>query len=205
MAPRPYRRSGSSPLTRGKRIPSCGLLSRGGLIPAHAGKTLTPPRMRPGGRAHPRSRGENAYHRVDFSPVEGSSPLTRGKLDGAPGWQIIHGLIPAHAGKTWRTTGRCWRPTAHPRSRGENDRDDINGATASGSSPLTRGKPFWSWSVVIMVGLIPAHAGKTPPAVATSNPTTAHPRSRGENPRSTAQMSGNMGSSPLTRGKLQRD
>ena len=51
--------SGSSPLTRGKRVQerAHGLVGR--LIPAHAGKTLT---LASGGveaPAHPRSRGEN--------------------------------------------------------------------------------------------------------------------------------------------------
>ena len=51
----------------------------------------------------------------------GSSPLTRGKQVEALLVQVLHGLIPAHAGKTTR----CWRTMipaeAHPRSRGEND------------------------------------------------------------------------------------
>ena len=44
---------------------------------------------------------------------------------------------------------------------GENDRDDINGATASGSSPLTRGKLGAGLFAGLEGGLIPAHAGKT--------------------------------------------
>ena len=74
---------GSSPLTRGKRgRPRCKH-PRTGLIPAHAGKTLTPPRMRPGGRAHPRSRGENFLIVNVERKVDGSSPLTRGKQESA--------------------------------------------------------------------------------------------------------------------------
>ena len=50
---------GSSPLTRGK--PGLQLLSigGGGLIPAHAGKTVSLPGLRTRRWAHPRSRGEN--------------------------------------------------------------------------------------------------------------------------------------------------
>ena len=50
---------GSSPLTRGKRLPKVRDFLRRRLIPAHAGKTRASegPRIRP--RAHPRSRGEN--------------------------------------------------------------------------------------------------------------------------------------------------
>ena len=50
---------GSSPLTRGKRIPAPIRSSGPRLIPAHAGKTRVCPRRRRTCRAHPRSRGEN--------------------------------------------------------------------------------------------------------------------------------------------------
>ena len=51
--------AGSSPLTRGKRILGQGDTLSDGLIPAHAGKTLSssPPGVK--ARAHPHSRGEN--------------------------------------------------------------------------------------------------------------------------------------------------
>ena len=70
-----------------------------------------------------------------------------------------------------------------------------------GSSPLTRGKPAdralsGKWS-----GLIPAHAGKTPPPSGARASGPAHPRSRGENDPPTASIADRMGSSPLTRGK----
>ena len=53
------RRSGSSPLTRGKPVGNQLTWDDGGLIPAHAGKTthwVATHRVR---AAHPRSRGEN--------------------------------------------------------------------------------------------------------------------------------------------------
>ena len=56
-----------------------------------------------------------------------------------------------------------------------------------------------------MSGLIPAHAGKTEKMVLMPSHTPAHPRSRGEN---TGAPSGRVyppGSSPLTRGKPQRE
>ena len=91
---------GSSPLTRGKHGGGPGGGDRGGLIPAHAGKThpeRKPPHVR---RAHPRSRGENhnLSHTTHF--LQGSSPLTRGKLISFPHILGVRGLIPAHAGKT---------------------------------------------------------------------------------------------------------
>ena len=71
--------SGSSPLTRGKPNPTHDARNRSRLIPAHAGKTLSPRRRREPTGAHPRSRGENQADRFVMSPHEGSSPLTRGK------------------------------------------------------------------------------------------------------------------------------
>ena len=51
--------SGSSPLTRGKRVPRYRRDRDGGLIPAHAGKTVQPATTEQIDAAHPRSRGEN--------------------------------------------------------------------------------------------------------------------------------------------------
>ncbi|KXB52628.1 hypothetical protein HMPREF0307_02208 [Corynebacterium sp. DNF00584] len=71
----------------------------------------------------------------------GSSPLTRGAqltdlVKGESG-----GLIPAHAGSTWRMIARSGGIPAHPRSRGEH-LVKLNELVAEiGSSPLTRGAP----------------------------------------------------------------
>ena len=70
-----------------------------------------------------------------------------------------------------------------------------------GSSPLTRGKPWAQIKAAVSVGLIPAHAGKTPPTESRTSPMEAHPRSRGENRQKTLSLSATLGSSPLTRGK----
>ena len=72
--------SGSSPLTRGKRLHQDSWPVSGRLIPAHAGKT--------GGRV------------AGLRGVRGSSPLTRGKLTYAALKPTGLRLIPAHAGKT---------------------------------------------------------------------------------------------------------
>ena len=91
---------GSSPLTRGK--PWNGLDDNGnpGLIPAHAGKTTGQTAVRGGDWAHPRSRGENVLQCRRTSRLQGSSPLTRGKLHDARQERHRPRLIPAHAGKT---------------------------------------------------------------------------------------------------------
>ena len=111
---------GSSPLTRGKhRLPGrCH--RRHGLIPAHAGKTHPPRCPARYQRAHPRSRGENHRRHIRLRAGQGSSPLTRGKRASPRLSTSRLGLIPAHAGKTFRLSSRSSSTRAHPRSRGEN-------------------------------------------------------------------------------------
>ena len=132
---------GSSPLTRGKLPRQLVQIIAQGLIPAHAGKTITPAGVTTVSAAHPRSRGENVRMVSPPQALMGSSPLTRGKHHSAD-WTIDRDLgsspltrgkqregldsvlpgrlIPAHAGKTFRVrTQRC-NVRAHPRSRGEN-------------------------------------------------------------------------------------
>ena len=99
---------GSSPLTRGKLFICSVSMRRTGLIPAHAGKTRCQRRSRDPDRAHPRSRGENALVADRAGNRIGSSPLTRGKQVGGGAGLPACGLIPAHAGKTWRR-GRRFR------------------------------------------------------------------------------------------------
>ena len=173
--------SGSSPLTRGKRT----LATRGRGLPV----------------AHPRSRGENRLQGGARSGERGSSPLTRGKLAPDERSRDLAGLIPAHAGKTRRATKRAVRSRAHPRSRGENRLVRQRVGLASGSSPLTRGKPSRPSACRSCQRLIPAHAGKTRNVRDRGNRAWAHPRSRGENRLSMTWRSRMTGSSPLTRGK----
>ena len=176
-----FQRSGSSPLTRGKLARLLKVSPSTGLIPAHAGKT-----------------GGAAWCCTEDG---GSSPLTRGKHLAAWIAGVTPGLIPAHAGKTWRSWCQsCWWG-AHPRSRGENVSAVAALETASGSSPLTRGKRGRTWHSRRGPGLIPAHAGKTRPIQGQSENQTAHPRSRGENRQRVEGADATQGSSPLTRGK----
>ena len=132
--------AGSSPLTRGK--PRAGPRRRraSGLIPAHAGKTARVTRLHRHQRAHPRSRGENGFARLEGGGVRGSSPLTRGKPPPSGRYQAVPRLIPAHAGKTARRAHIHDLGAAHPRSRGENASIADRRSRARGSSPLTRGK-----------------------------------------------------------------
>ena len=172
---------GSSPLTRGKLVQRERKVCPPGIIPAHAGKTITNTHDRKRSRDHPRSRGENASAASAKLPTEGSSPLTRGKrqVRGLPG--ALDGIIPAHAGKTGNGPPRTVFRWDHPRSRGENILSHATKTLVSGSSPLTRGKLKAVRKQLTLRRIIPAHAGKT------SSPVT--------------RTSAVAGSSPLTRGK----
>ena len=177
------------------------VLSCGGLIPAHAGKTFVLPRRGLRRRAHPRSRGENGLRRRAAALRVGSSPLTRGKRSAFPTCSYSLRLIPAHAGKTSTTCGTRASRSAHPRSRGENYERKTGQPITSGSSPLTRGKQHPRQPRRHLKRLIPAHAGKTRSGASGGCQQRAHPRSRGENRSRPAKCLTSRGSSPLTRGK----
>ena len=153
--------AGSSPLTRGKHGDDVVGSLFGGLIPAHAGKTLPWRPPRPDRRAHPRSRGENDVADEVAHEGRGSSPLTRGKRSSRARLTLVARLIPAHAGKTQCRPLRRRGDQAHPRSRGENPHLGYVEVYAQGSSPLTRGKPHAGAPALPRDRLIPAHAGKT--------------------------------------------
>ena len=154
--------AGSSPLTRGKPDRAAGPGQVLGLIPAHVGKTLYLAGMSISVTAHPRSRGENPRQMSAARRAAGSSPLTRGKPEARSNAAERSRLIPAHAGKTTPDGGRGAASRAHPRSRGENNVVVRVAHNAQGSSPLTRGKHIDRTCRQRQVGLIPAHAGKTP-------------------------------------------
>ena len=152
---------GSSPLTRGKHGRVVAVVGSHRLIPTHAGKTGFRSCVRSSRPTHPRSCGENALEDLAYMPAPGSSPLMRGKLFGGLVRRGLHGLIPAHAGKTGRGSQRTRATRAHPHSRGENYRLTIDRGAYTGSSPLMRGKPPIFLGENRGHGLIPAHAGKT--------------------------------------------
>ena len=116
-------------------------------------------------------------------------------------FRFLSGLIPAHAGKTCLARFCVLATRAHPRSRGENWLSYQRHPSGLGSSPLTRGKPAAWLRMLYLLGLIPAHAGKTHSFAVLHDARAAHPRSRGENKAETGDGSENWGSSPLTRGK----
>ena len=111
---------GSSPRVRGKQHRGRPILTRRGLIPACAGKTV---RVR---HPHPSALG--------------SSPRVRGKRVEEGAQCVVGGLIPACAGKTRQWWPGDCPPRAHPRVCGENQGSCGPSSPRAGSSPRVRGK-----------------------------------------------------------------
>ena len=132
---------------------------------------------------------------------QGSSPLTRGKLDVVDVLVLAVGLIPAHAGKTLRAYLVVGGRAAHPRSRGENVCPWLEKPATWGSSPLTRGKLRLATSSAVWNGSSPLTRGKPRRGRRHREADGAHPRSRGENSPVDPVNVSIAGSSPLKRGK----
>ena len=133
--------------------------------------------------------------------LTGSSPRVRGKLHpNDPTWRRS-GLIPACAGKTFRSCFRLSELRAHPRVCVENDCLSKIRGDVSGSSPRVRGKPKGAIASDAAAGLIPACAGKTSSRSRRFRRRRAHPRVCGENIKETEDAGGGLGSSPRVRGK----
>ena len=110
-------------------------------------------------------------------------------------------LIPACAGKTSPETSPQRCNVAHPRVCGENSDLLLIYRYKLGSSPRVRGKQSSHDRNRLVVGLIPACAGKTPRVYRHSLVGPAHPRVCGENGRTHASENCFTGSSPRVRGK----
>ena len=150
--------------------------------------------------AHPRSRGEHTYLLLICQVTCGSSPLARGTccqlFDMLAYWR----LIPARAGNILIFQARCHAISAHPRSRGEHNRNNLSQLPVSGSSPLARGTLSGRWRGTLTPRLIPARAGNISIMATSRGAETAHPRSRGEHVAFSIQSLVGVGSSPLARG-----
>ena len=94
------------------------------------------------------------------------------------------------------------RRPAHPRACGENSLPTSAQPPLIGSSPRMRGKPGRARVHARVLGLIPAHAGKTIPYCGGRGDRTAHPRACGENVAQGQLGAVAWGSSPRMRGKL---
>ena len=117
--PRACRSRGSSPRVRGKASVGLLLVAELGIIPAGAGKSMTPWNMTLVAQDHPRGCGEKNSLRQAFQIQKGSSPRVRGK-DASQGSHALRaGIIPAGAGKSAGLSGVSGSLDDHPRGCGE--------------------------------------------------------------------------------------
>ena len=181
-------------------------MTRGsGIIPAHAGFTPVPLRIRESAQDHPRTRGVYVIGDYDAVLCEGSSPHTRGLPATSTSTTPFTGIIPAHAGFTNCDPKYFLAASDHPRTRGVYALAPESGLVSQGSSPHTRGLPDLDPRAGAERRIIPAHAGFTILGFVTVPASWDHPRTRGVYvPRYACSMRV-VGSSPHTRGLPHRD
>ncbi len=178
----------------------CSIPAPDRITPAHAGSTGRSPAPQQTRRDHPRSRGEHIVATPIIASIEGSPPLTRGAHPVGVGASPQPGITPAHAGSTPPPTLRGEHPADHPRSRGEHGKTGRWHDGPGGSPPLTRGARRTTARPTRPARITPAHAGSTMTSLRRIQPSSDHPRSRGEHSTPAFFRSFSMGSPPLTRG-----
>ena len=160
-APAPEMTVGSSPHTRGAPEDGLDLAVPIGIIPAYAGSTLSLTVRCALDEDHPRIRGEHSQAGNGGVRLAGSSPHTRGALEGLDLGADYMGIIPAYAGSTTRPSRARKTFSDHPRIRGEHVQMNRAIADGSGSSPHTRGALACLKSSRNGRWIIPAYAGST--------------------------------------------
>ena len=195
---------GSSPHTRGARLPDLGHLRPERIIPAYAGSTGGFKRWLSRARDHPRIRGEHALRATETGPLLGSSPHTRGAPPYGFSLRRAPGIIPAYAGSTGQIEERHPEVPDHPRIRGEHALGIGDDFQVVGSSPHTRGAPDARRRCRALGRIIPAYAGSTSAWEIGGWTPTDHPRIRGEHASRSGPPHGRRGSSPHTRGAPDR-
>ena len=192
--------AGSSPHTRGARVPEFQAGGGARIIPAYAGSTAISVWAVLTASDHPRIRGEHALRATETGPLLGSSPHTRGALRVLDGLAFEQGIIPAYAGSTTTKLPRECMRSDHPRIRGEHSASWLAAVPPFGSSPHTRGAPSLPRGISIRRRIIPAYAGSTGVVLLRVASLSDHPRIRGEHSVPLAPPRALPGSSPHTRG-----
>ncbi len=172
---------GSPPHMRGKGKSLCDDLQRVGITPAYAGKSTAGAAFDRAVEDHPRICGEKVYRALSpdfhqgspphmrkkwsitstFSPLAGSPPHMRGKDSRVDGCPPQNGITPAYAGKRngqSKTRQTTWD---HPRICGEKLSHSQTSPVRMGSPPHMRGKESPVFSILDLVRITPAYAGKS--------------------------------------------
>ena len=171
---------GSPPRMRGKVAPMRPRIAPPGITPACAGKRSLPSEKRNPVGDHPRVCGEkNGICRAKV-PHLGSPPRVRGKGFLHFAHKMLEGITPAYAGKSKTSAAGCPGCRDHPRVCGEKALSTFSSRKNSGSPPRMRGKACLTLIIRLLLGITPAYAGKSLPAVLKCPPTRDHPRVCGE-------------------------
>ena len=126
---------------RGSHIFSLLLPHYVGIIPAHAGLTISSSHQVLSVRDHPRACGAHMGTSLFSLAAEGSSPRMRGSRLERNQCHLVAGIIPAHAGLTFHYVYYQY--------------------TCVGSSPRMRGSRILYSCYQCILRIIPAHAGLT--------------------------------------------
>ena len=171
-----------------------------GIIPAHAGLTVSRLPCRRTSWDHPRACGAHKLASYHYQGPLGSSPRMRGSLDMQNIAKMVRGIIPAHAGLTFEhfIIGGYLRD--HPRACGAHSKTLIKTIGAMGSSPRMRGSRLVLFFLAVPVGIIPAHAGLTRHGSGHRLAGWDHPRACGAHPAHILRYQRQQGSSPRMRG-----
>ena len=111
------------------------------------------------------------------------------------------GITPAHAGKSVKSDFQSTATGDHPRACGEKKEQLKNQDAQLGSPPRMRGKGVLQNISLQLLGITPAHAGKSIPNAARMLSGRDHPRACGEKGYVTKKFDDETGSPPRMRGK----
>ena len=129
------------PRTRGEKPPARDPgVGRRWITPAHAGKSFRRLVESCYRQDHPRTRGEKYLTLQPVTSMGGSPPHTRGKVCSIFAPCLLHGITPAHAGKSSGESAYSGVWGDHPRTRGEKSTFLSMLSSVGGSPPHTRGK-----------------------------------------------------------------
>ena len=174
---------GSPPHARGRHVYDVNSLYPYGITPACAGKTKLLLNGIHFFGDHPRMRGEDTTLFEGAKRVLGSPPHARGRLLN----RITAGML----------------FTDHPRMRGEDRFSKPSTFSDRGSPPHARGRRRHLVRRAVVQRITPACAGKTSRTCPFCQPSTDHPRMRGEDEFIAIPDDVPMGSPPHARGRLQ--
>ena len=186
---------------RGKGMYFRIIILRLGITPAHAGKRGCKSVLLQADGDHPRACGEKGLKYIDFSCSSGSPPRMRGKEGQETSIDVVRGITPAHAGKSYNGLVCAACAWDHPRACGEKAKVGRSKWFAAGSPPRMRGKACPGSGQGAGQGITPAHAGKSFFSLPACGLSWDHPRACGEKDDLLSCSGFFRGSPPRMRGK----